>query len=453
MIKKISQITLGVFCILAIEVSAETLEQIYRLATENDHQFKAAQANFKVGRENLGLGRSNLLPRLNASYDMTTTEQSAIEGVEIPDLDRSTFSVSLVQPLFDLSAWYSYEQGSTAAKISAAQFKDQEQILIIRVAEAYFDVLNAVDNLETSIAEQDALAQQLEQSRKRLEVGLAAITEVHESQAAFDSATADRLISEGQLGITFDALEVITGQPFEYITPLKDNFEVKPPEPLDRNEWIEFARDNNFSLLAASLSAKSAKANANAQRAAHFPTVTGSITYSDQENDQLDFAETGPRVFKVDSDSTVFSVNVNIPLYNGGAVSSSRRQAHYQYLEAKENYSQAKRDIDQAARANHLTVITSAATVKARKQAITSSQSALDATKAGYEVGTRDLVDVLNAQRNLFRAQRDFYSALYSYILNTLELKRTAGLLSPQDIIDLNNSLAIGKKASRNLPQ
>lgn len=436
---------------------AETLLEIYRQALQNDHQFKAASAAYRAGLEAKNLGRAGLLPQIDGSYewqdddfdnvgtrDFETDDGVFLQGVPFDretDTTTSGYTVSLTQPLFDLGAWHFFKRGKLDSRVAAADYSVAKQNLIIRTAEAYFDALRAIDNFETARAEENANFSQLEQTRKRFEVGLTAITDVHEAQAAYDNSRARRLLQEGNIGIRFEALEVITGQSYELLTPLKEDFPITPPAPAERVKWVEFSLENNFNLAAASLRAESARQAANEARAGHFPRLTGNVSYSDFNEDAL--------LSDIDTDGRRIGVQLTIPIYSGGQVSASRRQAAERYLESRENYFQTQRDTVQRARSLHLTVVTDVATVQARKQAITSSQSALDATQAGYEVGTRDLVDVLIAQRTLFTAQRDYSDALYIYVLDTLLLKEVAGTLVEKDIAELDAWLDRTRQVSR----
>ncbi len=435
---------------------AETLAEIYQQALQNDHKFKAARAAYQAGREDEKIGLSGLLPQINGeiSWQETETKELGVQpGEDSPEVpvDRTTetttsgYKISLTQPLFDMGAWHSYKSGKLSRKVADAQLKTAQQALIIRTAEAYFDVLRAIDNFETAKAEENANSHQLEQSQKRFEVGLTAITEVHETQAAYDNSLARRLLAEGNVGIKFEALEVITGQSYRSVSPLKPDFPISPPSPSNRKDWVDFATQNNFALAAASLGSEVLRQVANQSKAAHYPKLIGNISYSDNNRDST----TGPAVTDIDADGPSFGVTLSIPLFAGGGVSASRRQAASNYLESKENYLQTQRDIVQQARSLHLTVLTDVATVKARKQAIKSNQSAVEATKAGYDVGTRDLVDVLVAQRSLYTAQSNYSDALYTYVLNTLKLKEVAGLLTEKDISELDAWLDPSRSQNR----
>ena len=444
---------IAITCLFASSANGTTLLEVYTLAAENDHQFKAAEAAYEAGLEDKNVGRSGLLPKLNAnaSYDQNNSELSGVSDTiqSLPsetDGTDSGYAVTLQQPLFDMAAWNNYKAGKASADISESQFKAEEQSLIIRVAQAYFDTLQAADNLNTRLAEEEALEQQLEQTRQRFEVGLSAITEVHEAQAAYDSSVAERLIAAGLLGISFEALEVITGQQFTQLSPLKDDFEVVGPQPAERESWVSRAMENNYQLAAAKFNADSARYIAKSRKAGHYPVVTLNGTYSNFNRDATTDSAFGNGLEDdYDTENQSIGLTLTVPIYNGGGVSASRRQAQQQAIQARELYLQAQRDTVQAARSQHLSVVTSVSTVKARLQAIVSNQSALEATQAGYSVGTRDLVDVLNAQRGLSQAQRDYYTALYAYILSSLSLKEVSGMLSVDDLDQLNAWLDITK--------
>ncbi len=430
--------------------SAETLEEIYQLALENDHLLKSAEASYEAGKESVNLGRASLLPNINGSASIRDFErESTINGAAVPetsfDTNTTGYTISLDQTLFNLGAWHGYKSGAANTKAAEANFKSAEQSMIVRASQAYFDALKAVDDLNTATAEEDALKHQLEQTRQRFQVGLTAITEVHEAQAAFDSSRVNRLNAEGQLGIAFEALEVITGRPITELAPLKESFPVVNPTPANREQWVDFAMQNNHRLNAASLLAEAANQDAKSARAGHFPTINASASYTSNgisDNNMSSLPET-------DQEDTVVGLSLQVPLFTGGRTSATRRRASAVAVQQRENFLQTQRDVVQQTRSLHLAVVTGAASVKARAQAITSSQSALDATQAGYEVGTRDLVDVLNAQRNLFRAQRDYSTALYFYVVTTLQLKEAAGMLEPKDITELSSWLDQEKSVSR----
>lgn len=441
--------------------SADTLREIYELALENDAQLKAARATWRADAEALALGRSALLPQLRAegSYTDADTEQNGVQprfdtatGDLLPlnqtvegDLETTAWSVRLTQPLFDLPAWFSFQRGQELSNQAEAQFTAEQQELIIRVAGAYFDVLRAQDNLRAAQAEERATQRQLEQTQQRFEVGLIAITDVHEARAAYDTVVAQRLTFEGQVAIALEQLSVITGRNHTELWLLDKDFPVAPPVPADRAAWVAFALENNPSLKAALYGMEAARYNARSKRMEHLPKLSGSLLHQEEEvNGQQQYGVANQSYrFPGDADTETQAVmlSVTMPIFTGGYISAERRQAAERYNAALQERIYVERSVVQGARAQHIAVVTDAQRVQARAQAIVSAQSALDATQAGYEVGTRNIVDVLNAQRVLFASARDYANARYDYVLDSLQLKETAGTLNPEDVLELNQWL------------
>ncbi len=440
-----------------LSASADTLREIYELALENDPQLKAAEAQYLGDKELRTINRSGLLPQIAARYEYTNSdtdvESPSIdtdgEGLNFTtintetnvDTDTKGYVLSLSQPLFDLSAWFDFKRGDMASKVAEATFAGDQQELILRVAEAYFAVLGAQDDLSSAVAQEAAFQRQLEQTQQRFEVGLIAITDVHEARAGYDLAVVTRLTAENRLGVALEGLEVLTGRAHSELWLLKEDYPIAAPTPTDRSTWVDFALANNHDLNAARISAEGARLNAKARRAEHYPTVSASVSVSDMNTDG-DRTQNPPAIFNLppdqDQENTTFQVRVDMPLYTGGALSAQRRAAQQTANGARENHIALQRNTIMNTRSLHLTVNTDVARVAARRQGITSSQSALDATQAGYEVGTRNIVDVLNAQNALFTAQRDYANSRYEYVLNTLRLKQQAGQLSPADINQLD---------------
>lgn len=450
----LTMIALTAASYLPLSAHAASLADIYELALSNDSKFKAATANRDAGSLQVNIGRSRLLPQINASASYTKADGStesypvrdgqgnALINEPVVPVDAktttTTYGVTLDQPLFDAATWYSYQQSKVATEITQVQFQREQQQLILRTAGAYFVALKAVDELETAIAEEDALSHSLEQTQQRFEVGLTAITEVHEAQAEYDSAKANRLSREGDLVIAFEALEVLTGQTQTQVAPLRDNFPVTAPVPAERQEWVDLATRNNLDLQAARLSLNEAESNYKSARSGHLPTLKAQLGYSNFDED----TDTGsPIVSNIANDGISASVTLRVPLYSGGNVSARRQIAAYGKVAAKETLNQTEREIVQLTRSQHQRVNTSVATVHARHQAIISNESALEATKAGYDVGTRNLVNVLDAQRRVYNAKRNYLSELYNYILAGFELKQAAGTLSAEDLTKLDQWL------------
>ena len=427
---------------------ADSLSDIYESAAQNDPVLRAARANFNADRENKNIARGALLPQLSVSGEFTQTEINddsrsvfIIDGSTLNsvttgliDTEETSYGVSLNQAIFDMPSWYSFQSGKALSESARAQFAADQQSLIIRVSSAYFDVLRAYDNLQTRDAEERAIQRQLEQTRERFEVGLLPVTDVHEAQAVFDDATVNSLEARGALNIAFEGLAVLTGQDHQVLAGLMENFAATNPEPLSNQEWVDFAIGNNFQLKVAKLGKDAAYNNAKAALSARLPKISGRASYFDSDSDGTRYASP----FESQQDGHSFVVSVTMPIWMGGSVDAQRRQAKQRSIASDEGYIASKRNTVQAARSLHQLVLTNTARVKARKQSITSADSALQATQAGYEVGTRNIVDVLVAQRTVYQARRNYSNARYDYILSMMRLKEVAGQLSPEDIYQLN---------------
>lgn len=472
MIKSISRSV----CALAIPLlvvqspRAETLAQIYQLAVVNDPQLRAAEAALNIGKEAIPSARAGLLPTISASAEVSDGDGDSSSARFLNsstggplrvgangenDDETESYSLSLSQPLFDLPAWFTFKRGYDLDQQARAEFAAEQQELIVRTVSAYTGVLRASENLITSQAEQRAIGRQLEQTKERFDVGLLPITDVHEAQAAYDDAVVNTLEAEGALDIAFEALEVITGQRHERLAGLAAEFPTPRPEPVKREAWVAFAQKNNFSLEAARLAMMAAEKNAKAKRAERLPKVKASLSYTNYHQDGsfvVDGSGTA-QPFSEDNEPTVFAIRMDAPLYTGGLISSEMRRADQEYIRSQENHLLAQRTTTQEARSEHLNVNTDSARVRARAQAITSAESALEATQAGYDVGTRNIVDLLISQRVLYQAQRDYANARFDYIMSLMKLKQVAGLLSPEDIEQLDTwmkpELVVGKAASQ----
>ena len=422
---------IALIALTSASAKAETLADIYQSAVVNDPIAGAASATYKANKETLNQGRAVLLPQLTASS--RKVEPSSDDNIEPV---KTTYAASLSQSLFNVPAWFQFQSAKKMDQVAEAQFATQQQSLIIRVSESYFNVLRAYDNKQTRKAEELAIQRQLEQVTERFEVGLLPITDVHEIQAIFDDASVNSLEANGALDIAFDQLQVLSGKNHSQLAGLKNDFVAKAPNPIASESWVAFVLANNFELKASLLAQQAAIQTAKAAKAQHLPKITISADYSKRDVEATTAAEA------LVTEQTAINLNLTMPIFSGGLISSQARQSSYQAQAAEQNYIAAKRNTMQAARSNHQLAITNAARVKARKQAITSAESALKATQAGYDVGTRNIVDVLVAQRTLFQAKRNFSNARYDYILSMMRLKQVAGQLSPEDVYKLNNWLS-----------
>ncbi len=444
--------------IAAWPAHAESLLDIYELALENDAELKAQEASYLANREARNLGLSGLLPQVGAQYSRSGSDldtdsenlQLSPNGVVSVDSTTNTdtiskgWQVSLSQPLFDLPAWFGFREGEQLSQQAEATFAGNQQNLIVRVVEAYLAVLRARDNLEASKAQERAFERQLEQTQQRFDVGLIAITDVYEAQAAYDLSQVNRIVDENSVSVALEQLSVLTGQSHSSLMLLSEDFGITPPEPTDRAAWVDFALQNNFSLQAARYAEEAAHQASKASTSEHAPTIFGSYAYSDNETDGSRSIEPATNFLTSPYNATegdVWELRIEMPLFAGGGISAQRRRAAQEYIAAQENRINLMRNTVSATRSLHMTVMSDVSRVAARKQSIVSSKSALDATQAGYEVGTRNVVDVLNAQQTLYAAERDYANSRYDYINDLLQLKEQAGLLSPEDVVRLNSFL------------
>jgi len=442
----------------AFTVQADSLRDIYALALANDAQLKAEQATYLARRETEVLGRSALLPQIATAYSYTDMDTDTdgkgpifdADGIRIDDtssdldIDTDGYSISLKQTLFDLPAWFSFQSGKEITKEAEATFAANQQNLIVRVVSAYLLVLRAQDNLSASQAQERAFERQLEQTEQRFEVGLIAITDVYEAQAARDLSQVERIVDENNVQVALERLSVLTGQRQGNLDILKEDFEIKPPDPIDRAAWVDFALANNFLLAAANYREEAARQSAKANKLEHAPKVSGGYEYSDMTtNGSRSVKPDTGIVSPPDSDQEqhVWQVRVDMPLYSGGAISANRRRAAQEFNAARENRINLSRNTVTNTRSLHMTVVSDVSRIAARKQSIISSKSSLDATQAGYEVGTRNVVDVLNAQNTLFKSERDYANSRYDYVLNLMRLKEQSGLLSPEDVLRLGSNM------------
>lgn len=447
----------GVLALLLVttvpQVLAETLQEVYELARQNDALLRAQAAQAAAGRETANIYRGALLPQasLNGSRSESETDINGgrcIKATGICDntnTDVESGSLDVSQNLVNLEAWYDFQRGKKLSEQADAQYRADEMELLVRVTEAYIRVLRAIDTYQTALAQEKAIERQLEQTRQRFDVGLIAITDVQESQAAYDSARVETLNALGFIGIAFEAVEVLTGQPLATIAPLSEGLPVQMPEPSAQAEWERLALENNPDLKVSSLSVDAARANARARKSAHLPTVVGTYQRSDVDTT----THYHPGNFGDDTNGDVVALHLNVPLFSGGATSAQRRQAYYDQIAAEELHTNSRRNAVQRARSYHLAVATDVQRVAAEQQAIVSAQSALDATQAGYEVGTRNIVDVLDAEQRLYRAKFSYANARYQYILDLLRLLQTAGTLSPDNLLKLNEWLEPERSVSR----
>jgi outer membrane protein len=415
-----------------------TLLKTFELAANEDPIFQAAQANYLAAREAKPQARSFLLPQINAgaSYErtgQTTKRSSIVRGGLSSDIETTQYGLNLNQVIFNRDIFLGLDQADATVAQAEAELQAARQDLILRVAQAYFDVLGAEDTFRFTTAEKKAVGRQLEQAQKRFEVGLIAITDVKEAQANYDTAIADEIVARNNIDIARNGLAIIIGQFFGNLSKLSERMQLVSPEPEDPDQWMQRALEQNLQVVATRFAAETAGLEVKRQRAGHYPTLdmTASANQRNSTGGILG-AETG---------ELSIGLELNLPIYSGGLVNSRTREAHFNHLQAQELLIQQRRDAAKLARDSYLNVIAGISRVRALKRAVESNQASADATRAGFEVGTRTSVDVLIALRALFNAERNYASSRYEYLLETLSLQQAVGILSVDDLENINKWL------------
>lgn len=413
--------------IVAPSTQADDLLQIYQQALTSDPIVLQAQAQRNALYEQIEENRSPLLPTLSASvgYDKNWHD---LQG----DSDGYAGRVSLSQLIYDHSAWVGLSLAEKAASKADSAYASAMQSLITRVTSAYFDVLTAKDNYEFQGAEKRAIERQLEQTKQRFAVGLTAITDVHEAQAQFDLASAAEILAENTLANSYEALREITGVDHKTINVLDtERFSASAVSPASSADWLKMAENRSIDLMTQRIAKDIAQETITLYKAGHMPTVNFDANYT-KAFDQSPIA---------DFDSKSVGVSIKVPIFEGFKIDSKVKQAQYQYVEASEKLEQTHRGVVKNVRNNFNNVSASISSIRAYEQSVVSSESALKATQAGFEVGTRTIVDVLNRTRDLYDSKRKLSDARYGYIKSILALKQAAGTINEDDVIAINSGL------------
>ncbi|MGD8428904.1 MAG: TolC family outer membrane protein [Ectothiorhodospiraceae bacterium] len=419
--------------------AADDLLSLYKDARTSDPVFQQAIANVNAEREAIPQARGALLPEIGAqaSYDRVNQDTDYDNGPSSNiDYNSLQYGVTLTQPIYRYSTYKQLDQAKAGVARAEAQFAASEQDLMIRVAERYFAVLDARETLDAARANQKAIERQLEQARQRFDVGLIARTDVEEAKARYDQSSAGVIRAENDLSNARERLREIVDRYPEKLARVREGIELTRPQPADADAWRQRAEQQNWELTAARKAAQAAMINIDVQRGGHYPTVDARARYGG--TDQSDDAQIGGGF---NSNELSVGVQVSVPIYSGGRTSSAVREAQYRYTQSREALEQTRRSVLASTSDAYRGIETALEGVRALDQARTSSKAALEATQAGFEVGTRTIVDVLDAQRAVFLAERDYQQARDAYLLNTLRLRQAAGTLSVDDIKRVNGLL------------
>ena len=437
--KKTVLLLLSPLC--ASPLMAADLMQVYRDAQESDQLFAVARGSLDAGREKSPQGLSGLLPSLSLSGN-TIWNDNDTELRSNPSVNSSKqynthgYQLSLSQPLFRWQNWVAYDQSKMQVVQAEANFVQARQDLILRVAQAYFDVLYAAENLTAVRANKSAITQQLELAKKSFEVGTSTITDTHEAQARYDLAVAQEIAAESDLEVKRRALQAILGKESGALAALRKNAELSPPQPNDMNQWVAAAEKDSINVQVQQAAADIAAREVDRQRAGHYPTVDLVANYGSSKS-----YSTGGIA---DTEYKTVGVQINIPLFQGGLVVSKQREAAANRMAAQAALENARRSSALAARQYYLGVANGLAQVRALQAALVSSQSALESNKLGYEVGVRINIDVLNAENQVYVTKRDLVKATFDTLMAQLRLKAATGALGEEDVAQINALLDPG---------
>jgi outer membrane protein len=415
----------------AAPASAADLIDIYRAAQTQDAVFASARAAQQAGQEKLSQGRALLMPSVNLNANTAYNDVNAPYGAN--KYNSHGYGVTVTQPLFREQNWAMYNQSELQVVISEAQFKAAQQDVILRSAQAYFDVLIAQDTVQLIVAQKSAISQQLEQAKRNFEVGTATITDTYEAQARYDLILAQELAAASDLEVKRRDLQQLINADVPALNVLGAGFNPVAPEPADAQKWVDDAKLNNLQVKIAEAAYELADEEVARNRGGHLPTLDLVGSYS--KNTGCAFTSCG------DTRSTSVGLQLNMPLFQGGATQSKWREADANREKSKQDLENARRNVAVQTRQAYLGVATGIAQVQALQQALKSSESLLSASKLGQEVGVRTSLDVLNAQQQMYATRRDLYQAQYNYLVSNLRLKAATGSLQEADLERVNQAL------------
>lgn len=429
---------------IAPVIYAQDLLDIYELALQNDPVLKQAHANRLAIGEARNQNVANFLPNVSAtgmsSLDRLNNNRATYQGSGIQKYSDQSLTVNLTQPLFHWDHWIQLSQADNQIAQAEADYQTELQRLMVKIADAYFNVLSAEDNLEFSRSEKQAIARQLEQAKQRYDIGLTDITEAREAQAAFDRATAGEIEASNDVDNQKEALTEIIGEQDVKLNRLGEKIPLVRPEPDNISAWNDAAEVGNFGIVSAFNQLEFSRKTIDLQRSGHLPKLDLTASFGQYDTSSK---------FGLQGDTEIVGLRLNVPLYEGGAVNSRTEQARHKYEQAKEYLTATKRAVKRQVKDAYRGITTSISRVEALKTAVSSAEIAVQSTEAGFDVGVRTLVDVLAEQSNLYRAKRDYSRTRYDYLLNGIKLKQASSSLTQEDLEQINRLLVAGSAAKR----
>lgn len=454
--RQTTRFAIALTCVLAAPFAygADLLE-VYQRALQSDPQIREADATRLATLESKPQALAGLLPTVSANSNYISRNQkgenstlAVVGGIPVVGTTTQTidatikqYQIQLTQPLFRWDRWVALRRADEQVAQAEADFKAAEQNLVFRVSQRYFNVLSAKDQLEATEGALAAVSRQFEQAEQRYEVGLIAITDVQESRAAADQSRAAVIAAKRTLSTNQELLRELTGEMFTTLAAPGEDMPLKSPSPASEEQWVSAAMEQNLALISSRLSLDIAKEAISNARTGHYPTLdlVGTRFNNAQNADQINNGNPSPANSDITQDS--IALQLTVPIYSGGAVSSRVREQVYRHRAARERLERTARETERAARDAYLGVNSGIARVQALRQAVESSRTALRASEAGFEVGTRTTVDVLDAQRRLLDAETNYARSKYDYIIGIIQLKQAAGTLSRDDLAEINGWL------------
>jgi len=434
-------------------VQADSLMEVYQQALQSDPLIHEAESRRQAALELSPQARGSLLPQLSAGYRYNSrnadgTNPLDVGGniIQVSSSSSATdegFSIDLTQTLFRWDQWVGLKQANKLVAKAEVTYEAAQQDLIVRVVTRYFDVLAEEDKLTSIHADRTAIARQLEQAKQRFEVGLIAITDVQESQAAYDQSVANEIGAKRSLATAREFLREITGEYVRVLSAPGEDFPLPSPNPADQESWTDLAMAQNLSVVASRFDEQIARDEVSFRRTGHYPTVDLVANYSDFESEFSDIIsnDTPQPGFNTANQNDSISIQFSLPIFSGGRTSSRVSEAVHLHRASKQQLQRIARETERATRDAYLGVLSEISRVQALKQAVASSRTALEATQAGFDVGTRTIVDVLDSQFALYVAITNYYGSRYAYIGNVLRLKQAAGSLQVQDLEEIDKWL------------
>jgi len=439
-----SPLPLAVLCVVGLGIGVQenvsaspaNLVSVYSEALQNDPELAAAKAEFQARREVLPQAKATLLPNLSAGVTVGDTRTAFEQPSVTSNRSGNAYQATLSQPVFHADRWFAVSAAKAISEQAMAQLAVVQQDLVMRSARDYFGVLRAQDNLAASKAEEAAFKYQLDQASARFATGLADKTDTLQAQASYDTSRANRILAERQVDDAFEALSTLTNHEYQSLQGVMHRLPLVSPSPASVGDWVDTAAKQNLNLRVSNYAVDSADETVRQRKAGHAPTLDVVARVQKGDNDSLGFtnpSKTGAR-YSGDVEQRTVSLELNIPIYSGGLINSQVAEAVARLDESEHQRESVRRRVVESTRNFYRAVVTDVEQAKARNQSIISNQNAVQAAEVGYRVGTRNIVDVLDAQRQLFTAVRNYNDSRYDYLLDTLELKRAAGTLSPEDL-------------------